>query len=46
VALEQVIAAVSGARKLRLVLLDACRDNPFQKTMQRTIALKLVSKGF
>jgi tetratricopeptide (TPR) repeat protein len=46
VALEQVIAAVSGARKLRLVLLDACRDNPFEKTMQHTIALKLVSKGF
>ena len=46
VALEQLIAAVSGARKLRLVILDACRDNPFEKTMQRTIALKLVSKGF
>jgi tetratricopeptide (TPR) repeat protein len=46
VALEQLIAAVSGARKLRLVILDACRDNPFQKTMQRTIALRLVSKGF
>jgi uncharacterized caspase-like protein len=46
VALEQLIAAVSGARKLRLVILDACRDNPFQKTMQRTIALKLVSRGF
>jgi tetratricopeptide (TPR) repeat protein len=46
VALEQLIAAVSGARKLRLVILDACRDNPFEKNMQRTIALKLVSKGF
>ncbi len=46
VALEQLIAAVSGARKLRLVILDACRDNPFQKTMQHTMALKLVSKGF
>ncbi|MBN8988353.1 MAG: caspase family protein [Rhizobiales bacterium] len=46
VALEQLIAAVSGARKLRLVILDACRDNPFQKTMQHTIALKLVNKGF
>ncbi len=45
VALEQVIAAVAGARKLKLVLLDACRDNPFDKTMRRTIALKLVSKG-
>jgi tetratricopeptide (TPR) repeat protein len=45
VALEQVIAAVGGARKLRLVMLDACRDNPFEPTMQRTIALKLVDKG-
>src|SRR5665213_2587671 len=46
VALEQVIAAVGGARQLRLVMLDACRDNPFAPSMQRTIALKLVDKGF
>jgi tetratricopeptide (TPR) repeat protein len=45
VALEQVIAAVGGARKLRLVMLDACRDNPFAPTMQRTISLKLVDRG-
>ena len=41
-----MIASVAGARKLRLVMLDACRDNPFEKTMQRTIALKLVNRGF
>lgn len=46
VALEQLIAGVGGARKLRLVLLDACRDNPFAPTMKRTIALQLVDKGF
>jgi tetratricopeptide (TPR) repeat protein len=46
VALEQVIAAVGGARKLRLVLLDACRDNPFAPTMKRTMAVQLVDKGF
>jgi tetratricopeptide (TPR) repeat protein len=46
VALEQVIAAVAGAHSLRLVMLDACRDNPFAPTMQRTIELKLVDKGF
>ncbi|TPQ40018.1 hypothetical protein C2U70_06055 [Bradyrhizobium guangdongense] len=46
VALEQVIAAVGAARKLRLVILDACRDNPFAPTMQRTLSLKLVDKGF
>ncbi|MGJ4941873.1 caspase family protein [Bradyrhizobium sp. HKCCYLS1011] len=46
VALEQVLAAVGAARKLRLVILDACRDNPFAPTMQQTLALKLVEKGF
>jgi hypothetical protein len=46
VALEQVIAAVGGARKLRLVILDACRDNPFAPTMKQTLSLKLVDKGF
>ena len=46
VALEQVIASVGGARKLRLLMLDACRDNPFAATMKHTIALKLVDKGF
>jgi tetratricopeptide (TPR) repeat protein len=46
VALEQVIAAIGGARGLRLLMLDACRDNPFAPTMQHTIALKLVDKGF
>jgi tetratricopeptide (TPR) repeat protein len=45
VALEQVIAAAGAARKLHLVMLDACRDNPFAPAMQRTIALKLVDKG-
>jgi len=46
VALEQVIAAVGAARKVRLVMLDACRDNPFAPTMQQTLSLKLVDKGF
>ena len=46
VALEQVIAAVGAARNMRLVVLDACRDNPFAPAMQRTLSLKLVDKGF
>ncbi|GLH81075.1 hypothetical protein SSBR45G_59840 [Bradyrhizobium sp. SSBR45G] len=46
VALEQVLAAVGAARKLRLVILDACRDNPFAPGMKQTLALKLVDKGF
>lgn len=34
--LEHVMAALQGARKLKLVVLDACRDNPFAPQMQRT----------
>jgi tetratricopeptide (TPR) repeat protein len=36
--LDQVMASLEGARKLKLVLLDACRDNPFAPQMRRTAA--------
>jgi uncharacterized caspase-like protein len=36
VALDHVMAALHGARKLKLIVLDACRDNPFTPQMQRT----------
>ena len=36
VPIDQVMAALQGARKLKLVVLDACRDNPFTPQMQRT----------
>ena len=44
--LDRILIAIEPAKKLRLVILDACRDNPFEKTMQRTIALKLGNRGF
>ncbi len=34
VQLDQLLAAMSGARKLRLAILDACRNNPFTNRMQ------------
>jgi tetratricopeptide (TPR) repeat protein len=34
--LDQVMASVEGAKKLKLVLLDACRNNPFAPQMRRT----------
>jgi len=43
--LDQVLASVNGARKLRLVILDACRDNPFLKTMTRSLATRSVGRG-
>jgi tetratricopeptide (TPR) repeat protein len=35
---DQVSTAIEGARKLKLVLLDACRDNPFELAMRKTTA--------
>jgi tetratricopeptide (TPR) repeat protein len=35
--LDNVLGAVTGAKKLRIVVLDACRDNPFLQKMARTI---------
>lgn len=43
--LERALFAVEPARQLRLVILDACRDNPFSKTMKRTIAARAIGRG-
>ncbi len=32
----------SSAKQLRLIILDACRDNPFAKTMKRTIGSRAI----
>jgi uncharacterized caspase-like protein len=40
---DQVMAAVDGAKKLKLVLLDACRDNPFAPQMRHTAPAEAVA---
>jgi tetratricopeptide (TPR) repeat protein len=48
VSLDNVMLSAEGAKKLHLVLLDACRENPFARTMQRTAGLtsrSIVSRG-
>jgi uncharacterized caspase-like protein len=45
VALERVLFAVEPAKQLRLIILDACRDNPFAKTMKRTMASRAIGRG-
>ena len=44
VTLDDLLVATSGA-SLRLVLLDACRNNPLARSMQRTAATRSVSGG-
>lgn len=43
--LDRVLLAVEPAKKLRLVILDACRDNPFSRTMKRTVASRAIGQG-
>jgi hypothetical protein len=45
VALDRVLQAIEGAKKLRLVILDACRDNPFARTMKRSLSGRSSSRG-
>jgi len=45
ISLDRVLAAVEGANKLRLVVLDACRNNPFLAKMQKTSATRAVGRG-
>lgn len=43
--LERILVTIEPARKLRLVILDACRDNPFIKNMKRTTASRAIPRG-
>lgn len=36
VPVEQIMASIDGARKLKLIILDACRNNPFAARIQKT----------
>jgi len=36
VPMDHVMAAIEGARKLKLIVLDACRDDPFTPKMEKT----------
>jgi hypothetical protein len=43
--LDRVLLAIEPAKQLRLVILDACRDNPFAKIMKRTVASRAIGQG-
>lgn len=45
VLLGRVLQMIEPAKRLRLVILDACRDNPFLTSMRRTIATRSVGRG-
>ena len=45
VPLALAISAVDGAKKLRMVITDACRSNPFLSQMKRTVATRSLGRG-
>src|ERR1051326_2162605 len=45
VSLDRIVLALEPAQRLRLVILDACRDTPFARKMQRTVAVRAVNTG-
>jgi hypothetical protein len=43
--LDRILQVIERAKKLQLVILDACRDNPFGSNMRRTVATRSISNG-
>ena len=43
--LERLVSSTDGAKRLRLVILDACRDNPFVSKMRRERANRAIASG-
>ena len=41
----KLITAMSGSKKLKMLILDACRDNPFATQMARTMASRSMGRG-
>jgi uncharacterized caspase-like protein len=45
ISLNRILLAADPATKLRLIILDACRDNPFAKKMKRSISSRSLGRG-
>jgi Caspase domain len=43
--LDRILVAVEPAKQLRLVILDACRDNPFARNMKHSLAARSIGRG-
>jgi uncharacterized caspase-like protein len=45
VSLDRLVQSIEPARQLRLIILDACRENPFAQNMKRSIATRGITRG-
>lgn len=45
ISLDRVVRTLEPAKRLRLIILDACRDNPFVRTVRRTSETRSIGRG-
>jgi uncharacterized caspase-like protein len=45
ISLDRVLKALDPVKRLKLIMLDACRDNPFAKTMKRSVTSRSIGRG-
>jgi peptidoglycan hydrolase-like protein with peptidoglycan-binding domain len=45
ISLDRVVRTLEPAKRLRLIILDACRDNPFVRTVRRTVETRSIGRG-
>jgi len=45
VSLDRVLKALDPVKRLRLVILDACRDNPFASTIKKSVVSRSIGRG-
>jgi uncharacterized caspase-like protein len=45
ISLDRIMRMLDPVKRLRLVILDACRENPFGKKMTRTVASRSMGRG-
>jgi uncharacterized caspase-like protein len=43
--LDRILKSLDKAKRLRLVILDACLDNPFSRTMKRSVSSRSIGRG-
>jgi uncharacterized caspase-like protein len=45
ISIERIMRMLEPVKRLRLIILDACRENPFAKKMTRTVASRSIGRG-
>jgi hypothetical protein len=45
ISLDRILESIDTVKRLRLVILDACRDNPFEKKIIRNSSTRAVARG-